>query len=304
MRVLLIFIDGFGLGPADPAINPLVRFPGKFFPSLLGGPLSRDIASLRSDRLSFAPIDATLGVAGLPQSATGQTSLFTGINASKIMGRHVQAFPGPQLSAIIGESGIMGRLKPQGFAVTSANMYTPNYMDQVAARKRRHSATTLMILAADERLRTLPDMLAGRAVYQDITNQMLSEFSIEAPLISPTEAGHRLVNIAADHHFTLFEYFQTDRWGHKQNWEKAEAVLRVLDEFLCAVYQAASSDLLVVVTSDHGNFEDFSMRTHTLNPVPCLIFGPQASTVGESVYDLTGLAPAMISYIKRGALHE
>jgi hypothetical protein len=304
MRVLLIFLDGFGLGPADPEINPLVRFPGTFFPSLLGGPLSLDLPLMRTDRIYFSPVDATLGVAGLPQSATGQTSLFTGINASKIMGRHVQAFPGPQLTAIIGESGIMSHLKKQGFAVTSANMYTPNYMDQIAARKRRHSATTLLILAAGERLRTLSDMHAGRAIYQDITNQMLPEFGIEAPLVSAAEAGRRLVNIAIDHHFTLFEYFQTDRWGHKQNWQKAEAVLRVLDEFLCAVYQAASSELLVVVTSDHGNFEDLSIKTHTLNPVPGLMFGPQASTVGESVSDLTGFAPAMISYIKRRALHE
>jgi hypothetical protein len=198
----------------------------------------------------------------------------------------------------------MERLKQKGFDVTSANMYTPNYMDLVAARKRRHSATTLLILAAGERLRTLSDLLEGKAVYQDITNRMLPEFGIKAPLISPTEAGHRLVNIAADHHFTLFEYFQTDRWGHKQNWEKAEELLGELDEFLWSVYQAASSDLLVVVTSDHGNFEDLSIRTHTLNPVPCLIFGPQASTVGESVQDLTGLTPSILSYIERGALHE
>lgn len=303
MRILLIFIDGLGIGPDDPSINPLVRFPGKFFPSLLSAPLSRSLPVIQTDRLFFAPIDATLGVDGLPQSATGQTSLFTGINAPQRLGRHVQAFPGPQLAAIISESGIMGRLKQQGFSVTSANMYTPNYMAQVAARQRRHSATTLLTLAAGERLRSLPDMAAGRAVYQDITNRMLPEFGFEVPPVSPAEAGRRLVRIAADHHFTLFEYFQTDRWGHKQNWDKAEAVLQVLDEFLSAVYQAAD-DLLVIVTSDHGNFEDFSLKTHTLNPVPCLIFGPQAATVGETAADLTDLAPAMISYIKRGASHE
>lgn len=303
MRILLIFIDGFGIGPDDPKINPLVRFPGKFFPSLLSAPLSRALPAIRTEGLFFAPIDATLGVDGLPQSATGQTSLFTGLNASKLLGRHVQAFPGPQLAAMISESGIMGRLKQQGLSVTSANMYTPHYMAQVAARQRRHSATTLLTLAAEERLRSLSDMIEGRAVYQDITNQMLPEFGFEAPLVSPTEAGRRLVRIAKEHHFTLFEYFQTDRWGHKQNWDKAEAVLHVLDEFLLAIYQTAVN-LLVVITGDHGNFEDFSTKTHTLNPVPCLIFGPQAATVGETVYDLTDLAPAMISYIKRGAFDE
>ena len=128
MRVLLIFIDGFGIGACDPAINPMVRFPGRFFPALLGVPLSRAAAKLRRDRLYFSAIDAVLGVDGLPQSATGQTSLFTGVNAPQRLGRHIQAFPGPQLKAIIEAEGLMRLLKAEGYDITSANMYTPDYM--------------------------------------------------------------------------------------------------------------------------------------------------------------------------------
>ncbi|MDU4962249.1 MAG: metalloenzyme [Sporomusaceae bacterium] len=300
MRVLLIFIDGFGIGACDPAINPMVRFPGRFFPALLGVPLSRAAAKLRRDRLYFSAIDAVLGVDGLPQSATGQTSLFTGVNAPQRLGRHIQAFPGPQLKAIIEAEGLMRLLKAEGYDITSANMYTPDYMALVAARKRRHSATTLLLLAAGCRLRDLDDLLAGRAVYQDITNHSLTEVGIAAPVVSAAEAGRRLAAIAGGHHFTLFEYFQTDRWGHKRDWEQAQAVLETLDAFLCSVYQAAADDLLVILTSDHGNFEDFSVKTHTLNPVPCLIFGPQAAAVGDAVTDLTDFAPAILAYIRGG----
>ena len=299
MRVLLIFIDGLGLGPADPLTNPLVRFPGRFFPAMLGGPLSRELKPVHTATVFFKPLDATLGVMGLPQSATGQTTLFTGVNAAKAVGHHVQAYPGPQLTKLLAKFGIMGRLKQQGYRVTSANMYTPNYMDLVAARKRRHSATTLLTLSAGESLRTLSDMCAGKAVYQDITNSMLAEFGIDAPVITPTEAGQRLVAIAAEHHFTLFEYFRTDRWGHKQNWEQAESILNVLDEFLLTIYRTAPADLLVVLTSDHGNFEDLTIRTHTLNPVPGLIFGPHGDDFAEHWCDLTDVAPAILTYLER-----
>lgn len=304
MRVLLIFIDGFGLGPFDPAVNPLARFPGAFFPSLLGAPLSKELPKIRTKRLYFTPLDATLEVQGLPQSATGQTSLFTGINAAKAMGRHIQAFPGPQLTALITESGIMGRLKKQGYAVTSANMYTPNYMELVAKRKRRHSATTLMTLAAGEKLRTVNDLLAGKAVYQDITNKMLPEYGFDIRPITPAEAGQRLVKIASEHHFTMFEYFQTDRWGHKQDWLQAESILSVLDEFLLSVYHALPIDMLVVVTSDHGNFEDLSVRTHTLNPVPGLFLGSFAAAVGEKMHDISDFTPAILSSVEREANNE
>jgi hypothetical protein len=225
--------------------------------------------------------------------------LFTGINAAKAAGRHIQAFPGPQLAGLIAESGVMGRLKQKGFSVTSANMYTPNYMELVAARKRRHSATTLMILAAGERLRGLSDLKDGKAVYQDITNEMLSEFGFDVPPVLPAEAGRRLVAIASEHHFTLFEYFQTDRIGHKQNWQQAEKIIQVLDEFLLTVYQAAPADLSVMITSDHGNFEDFGVRTHTLNPVPGLLLGHNAAVTGAGLRNLTDFAPAILTHIER-----
>ena len=304
MHVLLVFIDGFGLGSNDPAVNPMVRFPGLFFPSLLGAPLSKELLPVRTKRLYFSPLDAKLGVAGLPQSATGQTSLFTGINAAKAMGRHIQAFPGPQLAALIAKSGLMGRIKQYGYTVTSANMYTPNYMELVTMRKRRHSATTLMTMAAGETLRTVTDLLNGKAVYQDITNTMLREIGMDVPLVSPTEAGKILISIASEHTFTMFEYFQTDRWGHKQDWLQAETILNVLDEFLLAIYHMAPADMLIVLTSDHGNFEDFSVRTHTLNPVPGLLFGSNADTVGENMRDLSDFTPAILSCVEREADNE
>ncbi|MDR3562675.1 MAG: metalloenzyme [Negativicutes bacterium] len=304
-NILFIFIDGLGLGETDPATNPFVRFDPPFFRSLLGRPLTREAAPFCGDSVCLAAIDACLGVEGLPQSATGQTALLTGVNAPAAMGRHILGFPGPELAAIITEHGIMRELAEKGFTVTSANMYTPNYMELVAARKRRHSVTTLTSLRAGLRLRGLGDMAAGAAVYQDITNESLPGYGVDlVPMVSPAVAGERLVNLARQHHFTLFEYFQTDRQGHKQDWALAERIVAVLDEFLSAVYQATSDNLLVVITSDHGNFEDFSIKTHTTNKVPVLAWGPGCGPFTKKIRDLTAVKPAIIQYLKEGEGHD
>jgi alkaline phosphatase len=60
----------------------------------------------------------------------------------------------------------------------------------------------------------------------------------------------------------------------------------------------------VLVTSDHGNVEDLSTRTHTLAPVPVLAFGPAAARVG-GVRDLTHVAPLVAELARgEGALHD
>ena len=82
MKQLFIFVDGLGLAP--PADDNPVR--PEVCPAVCGLIGSRSV-----------PLDACLGVPGLPQSATGQATLFCGRNAAAFMGRHVTGFPGPTL---------------------------------------------------------------------------------------------------------------------------------------------------------------------------------------------------------------
>ncbi len=299
-RVLLIFVDGLGMGEDDPAINPLVRFDPPFLRSIFGGPLVRNLGLILNDDICLVPTDASLGIPGLPQSATGQTAIFTGVNAPRHMGCHILGFPGPELAGIIAANGIMRELAAVGMSVTSANMYTADYMELVASRKRRHSVTTLTILGAGVPLRSLDEMAAGDAVYQDITNEMLPRFGVEGvPTINPAEAGRRLACLAARHRFTMFEYFQTDRQGHKHDWSAAAKIVATLDGFFAAVHGAAQG-ILVIITSDHGNFEDFTTKTHTLNPVPTILFGPGCREVAAAIRSLIDIKPAIVAYLKEG----
>lgn len=299
MRIIFIFIDGLGLGENNPEINPLAKFHTSFFKNNFGCPLSREIGRFLSPRICLVPLDASLGIAGLPQSATGQTALFTGINAAKKLGRHIQAFPGPQLAKIIDEHGVMKQVLQAGLKPTSANMYSPDYLDLIRRRKRRHSVTTLLALSANLPLRSLTDMKNQAAVYQDITNEMLPGFGVhDIEPVAPVIAAKRLLQLSSEYDFTLFEYFQTDRAGHKQNWETAETIMQVLDEFLSGLQDSLPDGMTVMVTSDHGNFEDFSTKTHTLNPVPLIVFGDSCEKFAQDIHGLTDVTPVILSMLK------
>lgn len=299
MNIVLFFIDGLGLGEDNPEINPFVKYYTPFFRNNFGQPFTKEIGRKISPDISLVPLDASLGVEGLPQSATGQTALFTGVNAPKKVGRHIQAFPGPQLIKIIEEHGIMKQVLAAGFTATSANMYSPDYLELVRQRKRRNSVTTLLALTANVPLRSIGEMRMGTAVYQDITNEMLPAFGVyDVETISPSVAAGRVASLSEQYNLTVFEYFQTDCIGHKQNWETAHKIVNILDEFLSSLQKGIPGGTTVIVTSDHGNFEDFSVKTHTRNPIPLMVFGHNCDRIAEQINQMTDIAPVILSMLK------
>src|SRR5262245_2708165 len=88
-RVLVVFIDGVGIGPDDRGVNAFAAAPPPALTGLLDGArIVRESGVVRAARAMLVPLDAQLGVAGLPQSGTGQFSLLTGINGAVEFGRH------------------------------------------------------------------------------------------------------------------------------------------------------------------------------------------------------------------------
>jgi phosphopentomutase len=79
----------------------------------------------------------------------------------------------------------------------------------------------------------------------------------------------------------------------------AVRLLEVLDAALGGIAAAAQdSRLSVIVSSDHGNMEDLSVKGHTRNPVPMLVLGPLEvrRQFLQSTHDLTGFAPAVCAH--------
>src|SRR5207244_2207653 len=171
----------------------------------------------------LAVTDACLGVNGRPQSASGQTTILTGINAPAMIGYHKQGFPNQALLDIIREHSIFKQLSEAGVKpIAFANTYTRRFF---ASRPRWISATTAAVEAAGLRFNIVEDLKAGRALYHDFTNAMLIEHGEEISLRTPEKAAEVLAGIVAANRFTLYEYFITDKIGHAQDHEAARRVL-------------------------------------------------------------------------------
>ena len=290
--VLLIFVDGIGLAPAQPG-NPFFDHPSPLLERLIGGRLTIEQVGAGAECLLLA-IDANLGVDGLPQSATGQTTLFTGINAARWMGRHVPAFPGPRLREVIDQHGVLAEARSRGSRVAFSNAFSPAFYTQLRQRKRRASVTVLSAWAAGLELRGLDDLKARRALSWDLERDLMSQYvSVEMPLISSFEAGVDLATISGQHELTLFETFLPDFVGHGRVEMDPGEVVRRLDGLLEGAMERRPGQVTIVMTSDHGNFEDQADKRHTRNPVPLLVLGP-AKAAFEEVESLADVAPAIL----------
>jgi hypothetical protein len=291
MSLLLIFVDGLGIG-ARGSHNPLDRLGEE------ASPLA--VFEDEEPRLPFGGVlartDARLGVEGRPQSASGQTTILTGVNIPARLGYHKQGFPNEQMRAIIREHSLFLRLeqlnvRPNVFA----NTYTGQFF---AKRPRWVAATTVAVEAAGLRFRTIEDLKAGRALYHDITNRSLAERGEDVAPRTPEEAADILARLTSEHRFTLYEHFIADRAGHEQDLEAALSVLSDLARFVRAVLSRVDlSRTTVLLTSDHGNVEDLSTRNHTLKQVPTLAWGVGAEHVRTHVRTLADISPCVISIL-------
>lgn len=279
IHMLLVFVDGLGWGADDPSVNPVACH----------------APALHAWILRHAkPVDACLGVPGLPQSATGQATLLTGINAAATVGRHVESFPGPALQEIVREHNVLKTFQAAGLPAAFANAY---FLDEKSQRmiRNRPSVTTVATLSAFGAVRDAEAMRRGEAVYQDLTREHLRLRGYDGPLVTPAASARHLADIASRHAFTLFEYFQTDLAGHRGDEAGRKKTLNQLDEFWRELMPWAAEPLhLLLLASDHGNIEDVSATTHTMNPVPFGAEGEGAAGLRDDVRSLCDIAPALL----------
>lgn len=308
-RVVFVFVDGLGLGPRDDPGNPLRKArldllanfrSASWTPPDDGGRPERLPELERPGPLGHGGVvratDPSLGVSGLPQSATGQTTILTGENAALILGRHLYGYPTKTLRTVLLRASVLKRLVEAGGTAVFLNAFRPLFFELGdAVWTKPLSATTWANRAAGLPFRSMDDLHRGKAIYQDIDHASLVAKGIDIPLRAPEEAGEVFAAEASAHDFSLFEFFQTDKAGHLQDPEKAGEELDKLERFLSAVLQALDlSHTTLILTSDHGNVEDLSTRSHTHNPVPTLLFGPGRDFFARRLGTLEGFAPAVL----------
>jgi len=322
MNLLFLFLDGVGLGEDNPETNPFARAAMPNLRALLdGGSLVANGYNARlnsgsylnlTSHASLLPLDACLGVDGIPQSATGQATLLTGRNIPGLLGYHDGPKPNPAIIEHLNAGTLFSDLQSNSRTVTLLNAYPPRYFESIESGYRLPGVFALAAKEAGIQLKTMHDLYQGDALSADLTGQGWRDhlgFS-DTPTLSPYQAGKRLCDLTRDSDLAIFEYWLTDVAGHHQDMQSACNLLETFDSVLGGLLNSWDDDHgLILLTSDHGNLEDLSTRHHTRNDVPLLIVGaPQLREIfinqvinrkgSRAKPDLTDVTPAIKKYVR------
>lgn len=278
MPIAFLFVDG--LGVSDDPRSPLRTTP---LPALSALTNHFGAAPHNQPGAAYRVLDATLDVDGLPQSATGQTTLLTGVNGAQVLGRHQGPHPGSRMQALLTQESLPVWAVRRGLRVLHANGYRADYLERViGARRNMMSAFAFAARAAGQSLLLSTDPRAHRpGLWPD-----------------PQAAGAALAATSEQHHLTVLEYFMLDYAGHRDRDRVADRLVE-LDAFVSGYRQAAPGSTLVIC-SDHGNAEEPWHTRHTRNPVPFIACGPDAHTVPDmrSIADLSGWIRALLTDVR------
>lgn len=301
-RVIFLFLDGVGLGENDASLNPLVAGIYPTLTALLdGAPLVAATGRLSTRDAELIPTDAQMGIAGRPQSATGQAAILTGINAPQRLGEHYGPRPDNRVRAVIDEGNLFRRVQEQGQHFYFCNAYPSGYFAAVARGKRLLSAIPYAATTAGQALLTAGDLREGRAIAADFTNRGWRAHLgyTDTPVHTPEEGGAFLWHLAQPYDFTFFEHWYSDELGHHQDIAGAIANFGVFDAFLGGLLAAAElEETLIIVASDHGNVEDCSHGKHTENPALTLVLGAERQAAAAQIHALTDFAPVVLNFLR------
>ncbi|GEM49479.1 hypothetical protein DC3_51140 [Deinococcus cellulosilyticus NBRC 106333 = KACC 11606] len=230
-------------------------------------------------------MDARLGVEGLPQSGTGQTSIVTGINAAKHMGRHYGPVPGPTIKPLIRDHSTPVLLTRAGGTLKLLNFYPPTY----APPGGKHGAIVQSVLDAGEILNPegFPSIRPSLGMHYQ------APYEPYLPLNEIRAWGRAAARAAREVDLVMLDLWFSDFIGHAQDAVAARNYLIHLNAFLEG---AVEHEVRIFMTSDHGNMEDTNIKTHTFARVPFVSAGFEASEVrdiaeaGAEIKKLLGLA--------------
>lgn len=297
-RILVVFLDGVGIGEPDEEVNPFA-LAGAQLPTLLSlmGGTTPTLACPRTSGPGGTafPLDARLDVEGLPQSGTGQAALLTGESAAEIYGRHFGPWTPVRLRPLVEERSLLRRAAGAGRSVAFANAYPRGREGPQGGR--RIAGPPLAARGAGVLDRHEDALAAGRAVSSEIVNDGWRRHlgHRHVPEITAEDAGRNLARINGRYDLTLYAHYATDTAGHRKEMRAAMDALRLVDAFLAGLLATLSADTLLLVTSDHGNLEDVRVG-HTLNPALGAARGPGAERASR-LSDLRQVTPFVLGLL-------
>jgi phosphopentomutase len=107
-----------------------------------------------------------------------------------------------------------------------------------------------------------------------------------------------LASLAQDHTLTFFEFWYSDLIEKKKERAESLKILGMLDDFLAGILEHLDlSHSLLLVVSDHGNFEDWTTTKHTKNPSLTILAGEGFQALVPRLQSLEDIKPAILAYL-------
>ncbi|MEO8609788.1 MAG: hypothetical protein ABI690_17985 [Chloroflexota bacterium] len=297
MHILLLFLDGIGLGDDDPNVNP---FAIANMPNLIaltnGKRWLRDIGRQESERAIFIPTDPRMGMPGRPQSGTGQAAILTGKNIPQIIGEHYGPKPNLATRELLAEDNFFKQVVAHGKKAALLDAYPPEWHHDHNRGKSLRSSYQQAAYEAGQQLFGLEDLKAGKALTPEWTGDAWRTYLklADTPVYTAYEAGEILVKLSRDYDFAMHSHWMTDMVGHRGPLTRGVELLEMFDEVMAGVLETWNDDEgLVIITSDHGNMEAIGNRNHTENDVPTFVIGKEKAAFAENFHALNDIVPHM-----------
>lgn len=301
MHILMLFLDGIGLGADDPTVNP---FSVANMPTLLtltnGKRWFRGIGRQESERAVFVPTDPRLGMPGRPQSATGQAAILTGKNVPQMIGEHYGPKPNLPIRELLAEDNFFKQVVAHGKKAALLDAYPPMWHHDHNRGKSLRSSYQQAAFESGQKLFDLEDLRERRALTPEWTGEAWHEYLKlnDTPVYTPYEAGKMLVELSRAYDFAMHSHWMTDMVGHRGPFQRGVELLEMFDGVMTGVLDTwDDKEGLILITSDHGNMEEIGNRNHTENDVPTVIIGQEKAAFAENFHNLSDFVPHMAKFL-------
>ncbi|MBN8544795.1 MAG: metalloenzyme [Ignavibacteria bacterium] len=304
--ISLFFIDGVGIGEPDPAKNPFFSYPFKIFSEFFTQIPHLDNVPLSAGRAVLFPVDASHGYPGFPQSGTGQLSIFGGYDAIESFGGHFGPYaPLSQVDRIY-ESNLFKNAISNSYNFKFLNAYPRPFFNYLRKKPKRLNVTAHCMISSGTGFNSSRQVYDKQALTAEVTNyRWRQKLGSKLPEISPEEAGKIFLRNSRKADISVFEYYLTDYAGHRRYDGKIEEICEIIDRFLLHLFTNLDNENdTLLVCSDHGNFEDISIKTHTKNPAMFIACGKYATDAENEIKNLSDITPFIFRKLKENEKTE
>jgi hypothetical protein len=299
--IALVFVDGIGIGENSKEKNPFFSYPFQLFSQFFKEPPYKDNVPLYHQNGALFPVDASLGVPGFPQSGTGQLSIFGGFDAINAFGGHFGPYAPVSVVSKIYESNLFLDSVKNGYSFKFLNAYPRPFYTYLNKKPKRLNVTAHCMISAGIKFNTSRQVYDKQALTAEITNyRWRQKLGSKLPEITPEEASKIFLRNLKKSDLSVFEYYLTDYAGHRRYDGKIEEICEILDRFLLNTLKNFDIENdTFLLCSDHGNFEDISIKTHTLNPTIFIAYGKYAKESQENITNLSEITPFIFDILKK-----